>query len=125
MSGTITLNGAPLADADVSFMNDTFIGFGRTNAEGRYKLVQGALPGTNKISISKIEGASSAVEAAAAAGLDPGQADASMMAASGPGNATALKGPTQLVSTEYSDPTKTKLTYEVPAGGTTDVNFDL
>ena len=47
------MNGAPIEGANVTFLNDTFAGFARTDASGRYRLVQGALPGTNKIVISK------------------------------------------------------------------------
>ena len=39
VSGRITLGGKPLADADVLFTNDTFVGFGKTDAEGNYRLV--------------------------------------------------------------------------------------
>ena len=49
VTGTITLGGRPLADADVYFMSQTggFVGFGKTDADGRYRLVQGAAPGAN------------------------------------------------------------------------------
>lgn len=121
VSGTVSIGGKPLADADVTFMNETFVGYGRTDAEGKYRLVQGALPGTNKIAISKVEGDNKAAAAAAAAGLDPGQAEASAMGT----GAAAASGPKQLVPNGYADPGSTKLTFDVPASGAENVDFNL
>ncbi len=56
VAGTVTLGGKPLADAEVYFYTDKFTGFGKTNAEGKYILAQGAAIGPNKVYISKIEG---------------------------------------------------------------------
>jgi hypothetical protein len=62
MSGTVTLNGEPLADAQVTFIptGDTQgIGAGAwTEADGRYQLIDrrgkpGTQPGTYKVTISK------------------------------------------------------------------------
>lgn len=121
VSGKITLDGKPLADANVTFMNDTFAGFGKTDAEGKYRLVQGALPGNNKIVISKIQGGT-APEAPVPETLDPGQLEASAMAM---GGASKKKGPVELIGKDYSDPSSTKLTYDIPTGGATDVDFNL
>ena len=57
--GTVTLNGQPLADATVQFRPTSSEGassFGRTDAEGRYKLMRtvktaGAMPGEYIVSI--------------------------------------------------------------------------
>jgi hypothetical protein len=129
VSGIVTVDGKPLADADVHFMNDTFIGYGRTNAEGKYRLVQGAAPGTNKVAISKVEGGATPVEAAAAAGLtdsegglDSGQFEAAAMGAAG---TKRMKVPKNAVPPEYSDPATTKLTFEVPSDGSQGVDFNL
>lgn len=51
VSGTVTYQGKPLEGATVYFVSEKFSGSGKTNAEGRYELVQGAVPGKNKISI--------------------------------------------------------------------------
>ena len=122
VSGTITLDGKPLEGATVNFLNDTFAGFGRTNADGKYRLVQGALPGTNKIVISKLEGgAAAAVVEDTEAGMDSGQYEAAAMGSGG----TVASKPKDLVPEDYSDPEKTKLTYEVPADGASGVDFSI
>lgn len=125
VSGQITLGGKPLADADVSFMNDTFVGFGKTDAEGNYRLVQGAAPGKNKVSISKFEGGPpqiAGMELNPEAGIDEGQLAAAQMGAAG---SKKPVGPKQLVPADYSNPATTKLTTEIGTDGATGVNFDL
>ena len=125
VSGRITMGGKPLADADVSFLNDTFVGFGKTDAEGNYRLVQGAAPGKNKVYISKFEGGaapSAGMQLNPEAGIDQGQLDAAQMGAAG------LKkpaGPKQLVPADYSNPSTTKLSFDVTAEGSTGVDFNL
>lgn len=123
ISGTITFDGKPLEGATVTFMNDTFVGFGRTDAEGNYRLAQGALPGKNKVVISKIEGGAQPADVIEdpEAGMDAGQFEAAAMG-------TGVKvptGPKDLIPADYSDPSKTKLTWDVPAGGETGVNFNI
>ena len=66
VSGTVTMGGKPLADAEVYFFTDKFTGFAKTNDDGQYVLAQGAAIGANKVYISKFEGG-----AAAAAASDP------------------------------------------------------
>ena len=59
VTGTVTLNGQPLPNATVQFRptsSDGVVAFGRTDAEGQYKLmrtvkVAGALPGEYSVSI--------------------------------------------------------------------------
>lgn len=118
VSGTVYLDGKPLADADVNFMNEemNFASYGKTNAEGKYTLAQGAVPGLNKITISKIEGED--LELDPEEGMDAGQLEA--MGATG-----KEMGPKQLVAEEYSDPEKSKLEFEVPADGTDSADFRL
>lgn len=126
VSGKITLGGKPLADADVSFLNDTFIGFGKTDAEGNYRLVQGAAPGKNKVYISKFEGGAApkvaGMELNPEAGIDEGQLAAAQMGAAGTKKPV---GPKQLVPADYSNPSTTKLNYDVGADGATGVDFNL
>lgn len=123
VSGTVTLGGQPLEGASVTFMNDTFAGYGRTDSEGRYRLVQGALPGQNKVVISKIDGEVEAKlpDGDPAAALDPGQLEAAAM---GTGQKIP-EGPKDLVPADYSDPNNTRLTYDVPADGAEAVDFNL
>lgn len=126
VSGTVTLGGKPLADADVIFTNDTFVGVAKTDAEGKYRLVQGALPGKNRVSVSKYEGGAASPLADAqptGEGLDAGQAAAAQMGWGSEKKKAA--GPKQLVPADYSDPTTTKLTYDIPAAGTDGVDFNL
>ena len=120
VSGTITMAGTPLEGANVSFLNGTFAGFARTDAAGKYTLVQGALPGTNKIVITKIIGGAEPAVDDAASGMDAGQMEAAAM-----GSGVEVEKPLNLVPDEYGDPTKTKLTYDVPSGGADGVDFSI
>lgn len=126
VAGTITLGGKPLADAEVLFTNDTFVGVARTDAEGRYRLVQGALPGNNRVSVSKYEGSQGpglVSPQPEADGMDAGQQAAADM---GWGALKKKKdGPKQLVPGDYSNPSTTKLTYNVPPEGADGVDFNL
>ncbi len=120
VSGSITLGGKPLDGASVTFMNGTFAGFGITDAAGKYRLVQGALPGTNKIVITKIIGGPEPGVDDAASGMDAGQMEAAAM-----GSGVEVEKPLNLVPDEYGDPSKTKLTYDVPSGGADGVDFSI
>ena len=121
VSGTITMGGVPLEGASVTFMNDTFVGYGTTDSSGKYSLVQGALAGPNKVTISKVEGGDLVLDDLAA-GMDSGQMDA---AALGNPDADVPALPVDLVPEEYSNPAKTKLTFEVPSGGESGVDFNI
>ena len=126
VSGTVTLQGKPLEGATVHFIGEKFAGSGKTNAEGRYELVQGAVPGKNKIYISK-RPLPANVNLDPEAGVDLGQLDASVAATeSDPsGNAAKAQGPKEEVPEEFSNPQKSTLTLDVPAGGTTTADFRL
>ncbi len=124
VEGTVTMDGKPLDGATITFMNDTFAGFGRTDANGKYRLVQGALPGVNKVVVSKLP--PGAVDPTVVLdpenGIDAGQIEAQAM---GSGKKVQDLRPKDLVPADYSDPAKTKLTYDVPAGGSTGVDFNI
>ncbi len=103
VSGRVTLDGQPLADADVTFAPESAAAgsasqesSGRTDAEGRYSLKtnqdkrDGAAIGTHKVRISKIERGTSIVNK---------------------------------VPKQYNQ--ETTLTFPVPAEGTKEANFDL
>ncbi|HID22366.1 MAG TPA: carboxypeptidase regulatory-like domain-containing protein [Planctomycetaceae bacterium] len=125
VSGTVYLDGKPLAGADVHFVSPDgkFVGYGQTDSQGKYTLVQGAVPGKNKVFISKLEMGES--ELNPEEGIDPGQMEAAA-AALGTGEAGAEEGgPKQLIPEAYSDPEKTKLTFDVPEGGTSEAEFRL
>lgn len=118
------MNGEPIEGANVTFLNDTFAGFARTDASGHYRLVQGALPGTNRIVISKIEGGVESIisdlNPEGEPEMDAGQIDAAAM-----GLGAQVNLPKNLVPDEYGDPVRTKLTFEVPKDGATGVDFNL
>ena len=109
VSGKVTLDGKALANASVLFEPDKAnpgpAAEGKTDANGHYTLkvttkdVQGAVPGKHKVSISASEG-------------DPGEA-----AGANP------KPRKELLPAKYNS--ETKLTFDVPAGGTSAANFDL
>ena len=123
VSGTVTLNGEPLADADVRFINGDFASVGRTNAEGFYELIQGSVPGENTVTVSKIEGGSS-LDLDPESGMDAGQFEAMQLGAGG--DDPALPDlPRELIPAEYSDPAASELKYTVPEGGTTSADLRL
>lgn len=115
VSGVVKMDGQPLADAEVNFLSEKHAGYGKTDASGKFTLTNGAAPGMNKITISKI--------------VDPklnpeGGLDAEMLRMEGQmqGLPTA-KG--EKVPYQYSVAAQSTLTFNVPAGGTSEANFDL
>lgn len=122
VSGTVTVGGQPLSGASVYFMGNDFTGFSLTDSAGRFQLVDGAKPGANKVFISKIE--APGVTENADSGMDLGQLQASQMA--NPGTVSRKNpGPKETLPPEFSDPQKTTLSYDVPAQGARDANFQL
>ncbi|TXT27565.1 MAG: hypothetical protein FD138_2740 [Planctomycetota bacterium] len=126
VSGVVTLQGKPLEGATVYFQSDKFTGFGKTNADGKYELVQGAVPGDNKIRISKLE-LPAGTKLDPEAGMDLGQlqAAADASAADRSGKVAKVQGPKELVPDEFSNPTTAKLKFPVPANGSTSADFRL
>jgi hypothetical protein len=115
VSGTVYLDDQPLPDVRVVFMSANHAGNGRTDANGKYYLVAGAEPGTNKISFSKVDDPTLNPEA----GLDQGQLEA---AALGSNQKAEIK---QRIPAEYASPETTTLTFDVPAAGTKTADFRL
>jgi hypothetical protein len=122
VSGTV-MGGKPLADAEVFFFTDKFTGYGKTNADGKYLLAQGAAIGPNKVYISKMEGGSAAKPPndPTLALDDPAQTEIANQSLTG----TKKKGPKQLIPAEYSDEKTTKLNVDVPEKGVKDADFNL
>lgn len=120
VSGVVKLDGKPLVGAEIFFVSKGFEGYGRIKEDGRYSLVRGAPVGSCKVYITKKpEG--------------PGVAGGIDMSMDGMGE-EQLKAMSQgaigkdikpLLPPEYSDPKSTKLTFDVPAGGTTSADFNL
>jgi hypothetical protein len=115
VSGKVTLDGVPLANAAVSFSPIAEKGsidagpgsVGKTNDKGEYTLEastgsSGAQVGMHRVSITLLEGQA------------------------GDGDARAPRGGKQLVNKvprKYSDPSE--LTFDVPSGGTNKADFPL
>lgn len=124
VSGRITLKGKPLANAEVHFVSGQFQGFGKTDDEGRYSLVRGAPIGVNKVYVVPADsnqpatGIDTSIE-----GMDAGQLAEMQKHSRGRGRGARSKKP--LIPVEYSDPAKSKLTFEVPAGGSKNADFSL
>ena len=49
VSGTVTLKGQPLADAEVYFVSPQLVAYGKTDSTGHYALAQGGVAGENKV----------------------------------------------------------------------------
>lgn len=123
VSGRVTFQTKPLANAKVFFFNDKFSTYGMTDAEGRYRLPEGAMAGTNKVFVTKVtEG-----EAAVPAGIanDPGQIAAAGAAAQTEGGRPKKGGPTEVLPLDVSTPEQTRLTFDVPEAGTDKADFSL
>ena len=122
VSGMVTLDGKPLAGAEIFFVSKGFEGYGRIKEDGRYSLVRGAPVGSCKVYITKDRapegpGAAGGVDMSME-GMGEEQMKAMSQGAAG-GNVKPLLPP------EYSDPKSSKLSFDVPAGGTTTADFKL
>ncbi len=117
-SGTVKLNGQPVAGATVVFAPDpsdapnSIAATAMTQASGDFSLqayppLKGAVPGKYKVTISKME-------------LPP-------PAAKGPNahDAPPPPPPRSLIPENYADPEKSGLTADIPEGGRNDLHFDL
>ena len=123
VSGTVTMGGKPLAEAEIYFFTEKFTGFAKTNEEGKYVLAQGAAIGANRVYISKFEGGA-AVAAAADPTLelnDPTQTEIANQSQA----ASGKKRPKQLIPSQFSSEKTTKLSFDVPETGAKDADFNL
>ena len=99
VSGTVTLDGTPLPDAEVNFVAEKYAGIAHTAADGTYRLQ--AQPGENTVYIRKYEGWTP--------DTDP----------------TAVETMKQLLPEKYSSPEKSELKYTVPESGAAGADFPL
>ena len=116
VSGTVTLDDQPLEGVAVHFSRSMdHGGTGVTGADGSYKLGNGAEPGENKVYFTAVDSVDEEDEddAAADAGMDEEGDEAE----------TGEGGPA--IPAKYSDAANPALTFTVPAGGSTEANFDL
>lgn len=120
-SGTVTLGGKPLAEANVSLIYDGtppvgFFGSGAvTDAQGRYEAQtmgkKGAVPGTYKVTVSKLVNSSGAA-------IKPEEGmDLEQLKAAG--------GVAESVPTKYTHQTTTDLKITVEAGKADGYNLEL
>lgn len=127
VSGAITMGGQPLVGAEVYFMSSDggFTGFGTTDANGQYTLVQGAALGSNTIFISKKTGEIPAeYQGDPESGMDMGQFEAMAMGSTAPGG-SQIELPEETIPPEFSDPKLSKLKWDVVEGTNEGVNFNL
>jgi len=125
VAGTVTKDGKPLAGVEVFFSTEKFEGYGKTDDSGKYRLINGAAIGTNKIFMKKFNpggGAAGTSVDLSIPGMDAGQADA-MMAAQGAKQGGKVDP--SMIPAEYNSPATTKLTFPVPEGGTESADFRL
>lgn len=124
VTGTVTLNGAPVAGAAVAFApKDPAKGkpaSGTTDASGKFKLTtylsptsspEGAIPGDYQISVTKVEVPSTS--------MSP-EDMAKGMAGGG-----TMKPPENLLPSRYANPAASGFTASVKSGGTNDFTFAL
>jgi len=117
VSGTVKVKGQPVEGVEVQFISEQFAGFGKTDAEGKFQLTPGAVPGPNKVCFRKFDAGQ--LKEDPDAGMDAGQF-AAMQQAQGP--QMAVK---QLIPPEFSDAATTKMEFTVPPEGTTAADFEL
>ena len=127
VTGTVTVDGAPMAGATVVFSPDEGgqAASGVTNAEGKYKLTtekanDGAVPGKYKISITKHENAADDIPKTA----DPNDAK-SMDAIYSKLNTREKQKSKNLIAPMYENPKGSGLTAEVKGSGTNNFDFPL
>jgi len=131
VSGIVMMDGQPLDAADITFISDKSSGSGRTDASGKFSLIQPVPAGSYRVVVSRLDGATQPVMAAAAGaaeGLDAGQLSA--MAFSAANDPTRRKpasqtAPKQMVPPIFSDPQQTTLSIEIPQDGTESADFQL
>lgn len=124
VSGTITMDGKPLADAEVTFITEDFASSGTTDKDGNYFLPSGAAIGENKVFISKWKGGRKPGDESDELEDNPDILDDGQLEAIGDGT-DASSEIEQLIPETYSDPSTTSLKFPVSAGGTKKANFRL
>ena len=122
VAGTVTMNGQPVAAADVSLEAEGEARMATTDKDGFYQIKGGAQALKYKVVISKFEGAG-AMKLDPAEGMDAGQFEA-MQSADGTGATTAMIAK-QLIPERYSSRDKTELTVVIPLEGTQTADFKL
>jgi hypothetical protein len=123
VSGKLTIDGKPVEGVDVNFVHPDHPQHGsyaQTDAEGNFRLVQGAVVGVNTVFFSKVSSDMAMTDAEG--GMDAGQFEA--MAEGNPQNVKGGPKIEQVIPPEYAT-SASKLTFNVPEGGTDSANFEL
>jgi len=121
VSGKVTIGGQPAKGVNVHFLHEKASGFGKTDDSGSFKLIQGAVPGENRVYFTVTSGDNKFDNPEG--GMDAGQLQA-MAQAAPPGSAAAKKLGV-VIPPEFSDPAKTQLKFTVPPSGSDAANFEL
>jgi len=115
VSGTVTLDSQPLEGVAVHFSRSMdHGGTGVTGADGSYELGNGAEPGENKVYFTAVDSVDEEDE-------DDAMPDAGM----DEDDEAETGGEGSAIPAKYSDAANPALTFTVPAGGSTEANFEL
>jgi hypothetical protein len=125
VSGTVTYQGRPVVDAAVAFVPDAPTGrgaFGRTDSQGKYKIMtfvagDGAVPGSYKVTVTK--------QLAEAPGKTAETGDDDYVDPETAGAAAAPAKPVGMLPVKYSTAASTPLTATVPDGAAQTIDFEL
>lgn len=120
VAGQVILDGKPLENVEVHFLTEKHSGYGKTDSEGKFKLVSGAEIGDNRVYFSKIQDKNFNPDA----GMDAGQFEAAALSAP-PGAPAAKAIVGQQIPAEYASAADSTLTFKVPDGGTESAIFEL
>jgi hypothetical protein len=104
--------------AEVHFIGAGMNAVGKTDAQGKYELEQGAVVGENLVYITKFQPGSADNQQE----LDAAQMEA-MAFSQGSGGSRG--GPKQVIPAKYSDPANLNLQIVVPSEGTDAADFQL
>lgn len=138
VTGKVTLNGAAVSGATVSFSpeGEGNAAAGITDAAGTFTLTtfqsgDGAVPGKYRVSIAKMDQAETAslpevsAENPDAAYLAAEAAGADVAGTGKAGKKADSQGPKDLLPARYKDPAGSRLNAEVKKGGDNNFTFDL
>ncbi|MGQ9915697.1 MAG: carboxypeptidase regulatory-like domain-containing protein [Thermogutta sp.] len=136
VTGTVTLDGAPLPGATVTFSpksEGARAAFGTTDENGRFTLTtlnagDGALPGSYAVAVSKAIAAASSSPTqdprAMGGSISPEEA-ARIMALAQAGGAATAAAAANVVPEKYTSADRSGLTAEVKSGGDNNFSFEL
>ena len=139
VSGVVTLSGAPVAGATISFIpvDGGRVGTALTDRQGRYEMstfpgddADGALLGEHRVTVMKVGGSGASKPATADGEFEDEDEDAGLAPASGElDNSTEVDDDEDdmqyLVPARYMNPDTSDLTITVESGGTEHGDFEL